>query len=126
MIGAIFQIHLKRREERETAQKGEEGNDRNRVVSRSGGQSNDAAGPKADGCGQTFDLVAGTEQNRIDADNSTGDNGSGGNEGEFHSFADTDKYIQHHSDRGCQGNQNERAKSGRVALTGSLTADDSG
>ena len=62
MIGSILKISFKGREQGQTAQKGNERDYRYRVVSGAGRQTNDAAGPQANGGGQALDLVTGAER----------------------------------------------------------------
>lgn len=116
MIGAVFQILLKRRKARENAQEKEKHDPRDRVQPRADRKAENAARPKARGGREALDLAAGAEENGIAAHERRGDDGRRRENGQPRTEVAHQVYVEQHGYRGGEGYKHKRAQPCRVTF----------
>ncbi len=100
MIGAVFQILLKRRKARENAQEKEKHDPRDRVQPRADRKAENAARPKARGGREALDLAARAEENGVAAHERCGDDGRRRENGKPRAEVAHQVYVEQHGYRG--------------------------
>ena len=123
VVGTVFEVDFKRREQRQTAHQRRIADDGDRIQPRADGQADHAAGPERHRGRQPLDLVFGAVKNRVAADDGDGDHRRGGNQRPARAL---DALIQQHGHGRGQRNEDKRPLSRRVALACALAADHGG
>ena len=126
VVGTVFEVDFKRREQRQAAHQRRIAHDGDRIQPRADGQADHAAGPERHRGRQPLDLALGAVQDGVAADGGGADDRrrrqqGGGNAKLLHQI-----FVDQHGAGARQAHQDEGAQTGGMPLAGAFAADDGG